>query len=288
VLVLNATDLRAVIHTVDGLAILSFRWTVAPPFWLLIVFWFLLFPFGLPPAGYENPFEVRETHFRVADVVLVLSILVYLRCLYRVFGVAQQSMPFENVIRRKDDHPVRRPASHIDPVEIGRLVGVAFALALAGQFVWWLVNAIEFAPTDEDFPLRWADTSSRAILRRDRPPGEFTPGASRFFVILGMLFFGLLFVRLVFGYWKLRMMSAAEGAMVTTDTSWAESHRERVRVEKWRIWGKQRAAEETKKAAREEKARHRKAEEARERAAARARRRAEEEDEADERPRRRR
>jgi hypothetical protein len=285
VMFLNGSDIGAVIVALLGMATIAFRWTIAPPFLLLVLFYFQLFPFGVPEAGYENPFEIRESHFRVVDVVLVLSILVYFRCLYRIFGVVQQSMPFENVIRRKGDQPVRRPTSHIEPTEIAWLIAVAGVLAILGQAVWWLVNALEFAPTDDDFPLRWADTSTRAILRRNRAPGEFTPGASRFFVILGAMFFGLLIVRLIFGYWRLRMMNAAEGAMITTDTSWAESHRERVRVEKWRIWGRQRAAELAKKAAREERERRKKAEEARERAAARARKRDEEEDDG---PRRRR
>jgi hypothetical protein len=286
VLFFNGSDIGAVVVVLYGMAILAFRWTIAPPFFLLTLFWFQLFPFGFPPAGYENPFEIRETYFRVVDVVLVLSVLVYLRCLYRVFGVVQQAMPFENVIRRKGDQPVRRPSHHIEPSEIGWLVGGAFALAILGQIAWWLANAIEFAPTDEDFPLRWADNSTRAILRRHREPGEFNPGASRFFVILGALFFGLLFLRLIFGYWRLRMLNAAEGAMITTDTSWAESHRERVRVEKWRIWGREKVTEQARKAARAERTRRKKEAEAAERAAVRARRRAEAVE--DDRPRRRR
>lgn len=82
------------------------------------------------------------------------------------------------------------------------------------------------------------------------------------------------------------MLNAAEGAMITTDTSWAESHRERVRVEKWRIWGREKVTEQARKAARAERTRRKKEAEAAERAAARARRRAEAEE--DDRPRRRR
>jgi hypothetical protein len=297
----KGSDVGAVLITVYGLAILALRWTIAPPVWLMFVFWFTVFPFGIPGGGYENPYEIRETHFRVVDVILILSILVYLRCLYRIFGIVQQALPFENVLRRKGDHPVRRPVSHIDPNEIGWLIGVAAVLVLLGQGVWWLVNALEFTPTDEDSPLRWADSSSSvyARSRRGRPPGEFTPGASRFFVLLGGLFFGFLLVRLVFGYWRLRMMNAAEGAMVTTDTSWAESHRERVRVEKWRIWGRERAARKAKEEARAERERRKKEAEVRERRRKidehtdeatdrRAKARARDEEDEDDRPRRKR
>ena len=292
VMFLSGSDIGAVIVALYGMAALALRWTAAPPFLLFILFYFSVFPFGFPEAGPDNPFEVRETHFRVADVILVMSVLVYLRCTYRIFSIVQQSMPFENVLRNKGDQPMRRPTAHIEPGEIAWLIASAGAIVLIGQGVWWLVNALEFVPTDEDFPLRWADNKSFARFRRSsgRPPGEFNPGASRFFIMLGAMFFGLLFVRLVFGYWKHRMMNAAEGAMVTTNTSWAESHRERVRVEKWRIWGRQRVVEQAKKEAREVRERRLKDEVARERAEARARKRAEDrarEDEEDDRLRRR-
>ncbi len=282
VIFLNGSDIGAIGITLFGLATLLLRWTAAPPVLLLAVCYFQVCPFGLPFDLYNNPFEVRETHFRVTDVVLVMALLVYLVCQYRVFGIVQQSMPFESLIRRKGEHPTRRPASHIDPNEIGWLIGGAAVLVVVGQLVWWLVNNLDFVPTDDGFPLRWADTKSVDRYRRqDRGPGEYGAGASRFYVILGALFFGFLAVRLVFGYWRLRAMNAAEGAMVLTDTSWAESHRERVRVEKWRIWGRQRALDRAKKEKHAERDRRRKDDEARARAEARARR-----DRDEERPRR--
>jgi hypothetical protein len=291
ILFVNGSDIGGVIVVLLGLAALFLRWVAAPPFVLLIVCYLQVFPFAIPDPDFvlDNPFQVRETHFQVQDVALVMAVLVYLRCVYRVFGLVQQSMPFENLFRRKGEYPTRRPTSHIDPTEIAWLVGACAALVLLGQVVWWLVNAIDFTPTDDGFPFRWADTKSFARYRRGaREGGEFGAGASRFFVMLGALFFGFLLVRLVFGYWRLRMMSAAEGAMVLTDTSWADSHRERVRVEKWRIWGQQRAVEQARKQAREERERRRKEEEARERAEARERRRqrSREHDEEDDRPRR--
>jgi hypothetical protein len=259
-----------------GLTTLLLRWTAAPPFLLLIVVYFQVFPFFVPELGVDDPFHVRDTHFHVQDVVLVMALLVYLRCQYRIFSIVQQSMPFENIIRRKGEHPTRRPTSHIDPTEIGWLVGISAALVIVGQFLWWLVNTIDFVPTADGFPFEWADTSDRARYARPRggrQPGEFGPGGHRFFVMLGALFFGFLLVRLVFGYWRLRTMSAAEGAMVMADTCWSESHRERVRVEKWRIWGREKAAEKARKAAREERERRRKVAEERERDEERPRRR---------------
>lgn len=277
VMFMSGSDIGGVIVVLFGLATMTFRWIAGPPCWLFILFYFQVFPFGIPEFDGGSPLVIRESYFRVADVLLVASILVYLRSVYRIFGIIHQSMPFEQVYNRKGDHPVRRPTSHIQPGEIVWLIGVAVGLVILGQFIWWLVNAIEFSPNDEEFPLRWADTRSLARYRRTpREVGEFTPGENRFFIILGVLFFGLLFVRLIFGYWRLRMMSAAQGAMVLTDTSWSESHRERVRVEKWRIWGCEKAKEDEKKRVRAERERQAKEAAARERAEARERRAKEE------------
>jgi hypothetical protein len=276
VMFLSGSDIGAVVVLLFALATLVFRWIAGPPLLLLILFYFQLFPFGIPQLEFENPFEVRETYFRVSDVILIMAILVYMRCTYRIFGFIHQSMPFESVFRRKDDHPTRRPLSHIERSELAWMIGVTAALVIIGQLLWWLSNQLEFTPADDEFPIRWADNTSPArYRRRTLDPGEFTAGTNRFFIILGALFFGFLFIRLVFGYWRLRVMGAPEGAMVLTDTSWAESHRERVRVEKWRIWGRTKEKEQAKKEARAERERREKEAE-RERSRAREREREQE------------
>ena len=258
VMFLSGSDIGGALVVLFGTTALLLRWTAMPPLMLIVLCYFQLFPFGVPEAGYDNPFQIRETHFRIADAVLVMAVLVYLRSVYRVFGLTHQAMPFEGAIRRKGDNPVRRPVEHIVPGEITWVIGVAGGIVLFGQAAWWLANGLEFAIGDE-FTLRWAEERSLSSYRRSPSRGEFTPGQNRFLVLIGALFFGTLLVRLAYGYWQLRMMTAAEGAMILTDTSWAESHRERVRVERWRIWGRQKAAELTKKAEREERNRQAKA-----------------------------
>jgi hypothetical protein len=79
-------------------------------------------------------------------------------------------------------------------------------------------------------------------------PGGLNAGATRFVILVGLLFFGTLVARLVFGYWRLRMMGPAEGGMILLDGGWSETSRERQRVEKWRIWGRKRAEEQAKAA----------------------------------------
>lgn len=292
VMFMSSSDIGAVVVVLFGLATLLFRWIAGPPFLLLILFYFQLFPFGLPDPDslYSHPYQIRETHFRAVDVILVMAILVYIRSTYRIFGVILQSIPSESVFRRKGEHPVRRPLSHIEAGEVIWMIGIAAGLVIVGQIVWWLVNSLEFTPTGS-FPVRWADKSSFSN-RLTREPGEFSPSGQRFFIVLGALFFGFLFIRLVFGYWRLRMINAAEGAMMLTDTSWGESHRERVRVEKWRIWGRAKVKEEEQNAAaaerelreKEEKERER---EERERAERQSRVRGRAERNGDDRPRRR-
>src|SRR5262245_45139901 len=266
ILFLNGSDIGAVMIVLLGCAGLLLRWTAVPIFVLVVLCYFQLFPFGVPDAGVESPFQVRDTHFQVADAVLVMAALVYVRSHYRILGLVHESMPCETVFRAKNDPPTRRPASHIAAGELGWMLAIAGAIVVIGQVVWWLVNALEFTPT-EDFPLHWIEHGDRIPTRRQaKPPGEFNPGTNRFFMLLGLLFFGTLLVRLIFGYWRLRMMTPPEGAMVLVDTSWGDSHRERVRVEKWRIWGRQRAAEEAKQAERAQLERERAQEEKRQRA----------------------
>lgn len=275
VLFMNGSDLGGIIVVLFGAAALALRWTAAPPFLLLVIAYFQVFPFGIPDPGSENPFQVRETHFQVADMVLVMAVLVYLRGQYRLFGLVHQIVPPDSTLKRKGETPVRRPTSQVRPDELVWMLGIAGAVVLLGQFVWWLANALEFVPMEGGIPFQWADLRSTRSLGRNQPPGEFRAGQHRFFVLLGGLFFGTLLVRLVFGYWRLRTIGAAEGAMVLTDASWGESHRERVRVEKWRIWGRRRAQEQADADASEAERRERVAQRKREREAEEERRRRE-------------
>ncbi|MBY0457889.1 MAG: hypothetical protein K2V38_11165 [Gemmataceae bacterium] len=267
------SDIGAVLVAVFGVASLALRWTAGPPFLVVMVSYFALFPFGIPDAGGEDRRRVMDSHFQVADILLVMAVVVYLRAQYRVLGLVHQIVPFESALRRKGDAPTRRPPGHVRPDEIGWLTGIAFVLAVLGQLLWWLVNSLEFAPGDS-FPVRWMDKTSFRMFRTSQEPGEFTLGQNRFFILVGGLFFSTVLARLVYDYWRLRTMGAAEGAMILTDSSWAESHRERVRVEKWRIWGVKRneaAARLAEKKEKERLASEAKAREAAERRAAKDR-----------------
>ena len=140
-------------------------------------------------------------------------------------------------VRRRDEKPARRPPALIRPSELGVLIGACAAFTIVGQMIWLLANSVEVVPT-EDFPIRWVEQDT--LGRTFELPGGMNTGTTRFVVLVGMLFFGTLLARLVFGYWRLRTMNAEEGGMILVDYGWSESSRERRRQEAWRIWGRKR------------------------------------------------
>lgn len=236
ILLQQASDYGGVMIVVIGSCGILLRWSAAPIFVLLILTWFLIFPFGDPTVYFRNSLEIIEGQFRVTDLMLVLSLLVYLACQYRILGLVSQAIPFDGPVRRKDETPARRPPGVISPAEFGFLAGACIAFVFVGQLIWWFVNSVEVVPT-EDFPFRMIESDGRtpSVL-----PDGMQTGLARFVVLVGLLFFGTLIARVVFGYWRLRMMRPAEGAMLLLDGGWSETHRERQRQEAWRIWGRKR------------------------------------------------
>ena len=222
---------------------LMFRWLGTPLFVLLLVFWFQVFPAGLPP-GYENRFEIEQGRFRVTDVLLVFSVVVYVVCHYRVYGFTALAIPFENSIRRKGEKPFRRPPALVRPGEIGRVLAVAGVVVIVGQLAWLAATLLETDP-GEFLPLKFAE---RRPAYGNRPSTALSPGFNRFVLLVGMIFFTTLAARLVFGYWRLRLMGPAEAGMMLQDGGWDETRRENVRVESWKAWGRERRQQRERKA----------------------------------------
>lgn len=230
----------AALLTVIGIAGLILRWPAAPGLVLLVLGWFLLFPFGVPDA-YERRWEIDEAHFRVMDLVLVAAAVVYIACQYRVLALAQQSMPPEAGMRRRGEKPARRPPGLVRRGEFIRLLYLVAGTVIVGQLVWWVATSIE-VDAGESIPFRWADTSRSLSSRREPiPPGARSPEATRFMALAGFVIFTALLGRLVFGYWRLRAMGPAEAALVVQDAGWNEARREPDRIEKWRAAARKRA-----------------------------------------------
>jgi hypothetical protein len=238
VLFQQASDLGGAMIVLLGVAGVLFRWVAVAPINLLILTYFMAFPFGIPGDGSSYKFEIENGRFRVPDLILVLSALVYVACHYRLIGLVHQGVAYDGAAKRRDETPTRRPAALIAPSELGILLGLAVLFTVVGQLIWWYATGVEINPT-EDFPILWVGAGRTT---RDREEfGVFPIRATIFFILLGLLFFGTLIARLVFRYWQLRMMSAAEAGTILLDGGWVETKRERSRLEKWRLWGRKRA-----------------------------------------------
>lgn len=236
VLLQQGSDIGGLGFLMVGTVGLIFRWPTVPPFLLLWLLWFLAFPFGLPPI-YENPYELGNGTLRIADVLLAFSLVVYISVHYRLYGLTMQAVALEErALRGKKPKPTKRPASLIRSGEVARLIYLSVGVVLAGQFLWLLATSLEI-DVNADFPIKWA---KQRLTGQKRLPEELYLWHTRLLILLGIGFLGTLLARLVFGYWKLRILSAAEGGMMIQDAGWDETRREQTRVEKWRIWSKDR------------------------------------------------
>lgn len=240
----QGSDLGGLLIVIIGVAGVLMRWSKAPMLLLLVLTYFMWTPYGVPGDGYENRWEIEESRFRIVNVMLVLAVLVYMACQFRLFGLVSQAMAYEGAVKRKGEPPTRRPPSLIRPSELGVMFAVAAVLVVFGHVIWWLVNVIEVTPA-EDFPFRMGE-GGRSLRGYSRD-GELPPGFTRFVLLIGILFFGFIVGRLVFGYWRLRMLGPAEGGMILLDGGWSETSRERSRLEKWRVWGRKRAETQAQK-----------------------------------------
>ncbi|MFO0801078.1 MAG: hypothetical protein U0804_26735 [Gemmataceae bacterium] len=226
----RGADVGGVMILVLGAAGLVLGWRGSPTFVVLILLYFLVFPYGLPPWE-EDPFELQEGTFRVADLMLAAALVVYLSAHYRLLGLTSLAIPPEPAGFGHKPTQRKRPADLVRKGELPRLFYLAAAVVVLGQIVWSIVINLE-VDVLADFPLR---TAEGPVWRRDG--GDMSPWRTRLTVVVGLIFFGTLLARLVFGYWRLRTMTPAEGAMLLTDAGWNETKRERVRVESWRMWG---------------------------------------------------
>lgn len=232
----RGNDAGGLMILVLGSAGLVLGWRGSPAFVVLILLYFLAFPYNLPPWE-EDPAELEEGTFRVADLLMAVALVVYLSAHYRLLGITTLAMPAEPGGFGRKPVARKRPADLIRKGELARLFYLTGAVVLLGQIVWAVVINLE-VDVLADFPLRFA-----AGPPGDYQRGDMGPTRTRLVAVVGLLFFGTLLARLVFGYWRLRTLTPAEGAMMLTDTGWDETKRERVRVEGWRMWGVKRLAD---------------------------------------------
>jgi hypothetical protein len=214
-----------------GFALLGLftRWTGMPRVFLVVVAYFIILPLGFPVlGGAASGAAIPGSHFQMMDVILAGAVVVYFACQYRLTSLTQQAMPFDvpPAQRAKDAQPPRRPASLVADDEMGRLLLVAGLCVLLGQVVWLVVT--EFRPALGRIP-------PIAAAGRD-----YSDAGNRFLMLGGLSAVAGLAAGLVFWYWRLARLGAAEARMVLLDVQWFESRRELSRQEKWRAWGRAR------------------------------------------------
>ncbi|HYH63659.1 MAG TPA: hypothetical protein VD866_03080, partial [Urbifossiella sp.] len=115
----RGADIGGLLIAVIGAAGLVLGWRGSPVFVILILLYFLIFPYGLPPPE-EDPYELVEGHFRVADLLMAAALVVYLSAHYRLFGVTTQAMPPEPAGFAKKPVARKRPADLIRKGELAR------------------------------------------------------------------------------------------------------------------------------------------------------------------------
>lgn len=236
-LFLNGSDIGALLIAVIGTAGLVLGWRGPPVFVILFLLYFLVLPDGIPPP-YESVDEVADRTFRLDDLFLAVALVVYLSAHYRLYGITTRALPAEVGAAGKKARPRKRSADLIGRSELPRMLYLAGAVTVVGQIVWAVVVNLE-VDVLAGFPFRFSEPTAL----RPGEPGDLSAWRTRLVAVVGLLFFGTLVARLVFGYWRLRTLTPAQGAMLLMDGGWDETKRERVRVEGWRMWGVKKVAE---------------------------------------------
>lgn len=223
----------AVAPAVGSLALL-FRWTSMPVVFLLLLSYLLVYPFGLPyyTAGVN---ETVGSRFRTQDVLLVAAVLIYLSAQYRLLGLTDSLMPADPPARR-----ARRPLAAAADGEFPQMMLAVAGFVLAGQVAWLGLTSLtleldEFPPVKLGRPNPWLDEPYA-------PPGWLTRGL----LLGGTAALGGFAARFGFWYWRLARMTRDEARMTLLDAGWRETRRELNRQEKWRAWGRARAARKAK------------------------------------------
>jgi hypothetical protein len=230
VLFARGSDLGGLLLVVLGSAGMVLRWPGTPPLFLVVLLYFLVFPYGVPPADYD-PSAIARGSFRVGDMILAAAVLVYVACHYRVYALTARAVPADTPDPpRGEEKPPRRAPGNVRPEEVTRVVAIAVAAAIAGQFVWWGLTTATIDVLG-DIPVRF----DRPQPRRGSPDGRGYAGyATRLLLLVGLVAGGALLGRVVFGYWRLRRLGPAEGGLVVQEAGWDETRREDARVAGWR------------------------------------------------------
>src|SRR5205814_745845 len=130
------------------------RWVAAPAFVLVLLTYFMVFPFGIPIDAYYKAWEIEDGRFRPPDIILALAVMVYVVAQFRIYGFVHQAVAFEGPARRSDEPVTRRPPALATGSELGIMLGVSVGMVILAQLVWLVANGVEATP-GEDIPFKW-------------------------------------------------------------------------------------------------------------------------------------
>ncbi|CAN5324335.1 hypothetical protein BH11PLA2_BH11PLA2_00950 [soil metagenome] len=210
-----------------GIAGLLLRWTAMPVIFTITLCYFILFPVGIPTAGFSR-LILRDTHFRPEDMLLAAAVLVYLFTQFRIFSLNQQAIP---KLIHSDAVP-RRETATIQTGELPRMLITAAVAVIIGQVLWLLLTNLEYHFGDG--PLLRFKPSAGDLLRRLVPPSTQSSEMNRGLLLAsGGMFFAVV-ISFVYWYWRIATLNANEARLILLDQAWREDRREYARLETWR------------------------------------------------------
>lgn len=178
---------------------------------------FLAWIFGEPPTPVAGPGPPRvQPGSRLLDILLALSVLVYVAGYYRFLSVTRKLLPGDprrRLPRSALAQELRRPPALVTAREIGWLLGAASLCVGSAWVLWhWLAG--------EESPLELGDNWWQAIL------------------VLWL--FGIILVATsgILTYLGRGRMGPDEAALILQDTLWRETRREQGRLNRWLTWAR--------------------------------------------------
>jgi hypothetical protein len=227
-------DLGALLTVVIAVPGLLARWVISPALFLILLTYLLYDPNFGGLAEYLQgsafyPWSYRRS-LGVEDVLLILSVVVYLMAQFRLLSFIHKSMPDDPPPRRKgqpEPKTPRRPSRLFGERELAFLLGAACFCVLGGVVAWFLVEGIE---SGEGLARGW---------------GVGRPLA-RLMLFLWAVVTGSVIAGVVFRHAALRRMSRLQARLMLQDQFWQETRREQERIYRWRRWfkGRKKAPQE--------------------------------------------
>lgn len=207
-----------------GLLGLVGRYTVFPILMVCSTCYFLIFPQFV--LFYANRDNAGASHFRLLDLLLVGSVLVYWVSLFRGLSFSHQLMPLELKDRRQaaTEPPLVRCAEAVPDDEFPRLALQLGLVLLVGQLIWFGVVWFRMVPSQFP-PIRWS------INTGERLQVDPNSGFLMFAALFLMAFLG---VGMLVWYWRWSRLTPLEADQYLREVEWQFARRELQRQETWR------------------------------------------------------